>query len=213
MSKYGHRTGNWKDSIINKLGGEAAGDAFLRGELKVVWVAKQIIWNLLNFVVTETVSFTARPGDTVSEFFKTRDGLYVWGAFRNLMDSNWLASSIQTIPQTKISYYDLKKSANDFQIQKEFEDNKTPFIFENLGVFLAVLAGLILAQWNNEKEGPLLANGYANLFYVRIGSVVFTVGVDWDSGGRSWDVDAYPRDGIEWGAGRRVFSSNEHLEA
>lgn len=36
MSKYGHRTGNWLESIVNKLGGEEAGEAFLRGELQVV---------------------------------------------------------------------------------------------------------------------------------------------------------------------------------
>ena len=35
MSKYGHRTHNWFESIVNKLGGEAAADAFLRGELTV----------------------------------------------------------------------------------------------------------------------------------------------------------------------------------
>ena len=36
MSKYGHRTGNWLESIVNKLGGEEAGEAFLRDELTVV---------------------------------------------------------------------------------------------------------------------------------------------------------------------------------
>ena len=36
MSKYGHRTGNWHESIVNKLGGEEAADAFLRDELSVV---------------------------------------------------------------------------------------------------------------------------------------------------------------------------------
>lgn len=32
MSKYGHRTGNWHEAIVNKLGGEEAADRFLRGE-------------------------------------------------------------------------------------------------------------------------------------------------------------------------------------
>jgi hypothetical protein len=36
MSKYGHRKGDWLEAIVNKLGGEEAGDAFLRGELTVV---------------------------------------------------------------------------------------------------------------------------------------------------------------------------------
>ncbi|MBI5139882.1 MAG: hypothetical protein HZA94_00295 [Candidatus Vogelbacteria bacterium] len=213
MSKYGHRTGDWKDAIINKLGGEAAGDAFLRGELTVDQVAKQAVLAILNFISTATVSFTARPGDTVSEFFKTRDGLYVWDAFRNLMDETWLASTIQNPSPIRISYYDLNKSANDFQTEKEFEGNQAPFIFENFGVFLAVLAGLILAQWGGKKDGPLLDNGYANLFYVRIGSEVFTVHVSWSSVDRYWHVFASPRGSFEWDAGLRVFSSNEHLDA
>ena len=35
MSKYGHRTHNWFEAIVNKLGGEDAGDRFLRDELSV----------------------------------------------------------------------------------------------------------------------------------------------------------------------------------
>jgi len=35
MSKYGHRTMNWFEAIVNKLGGEEAGDAFLCDELIV----------------------------------------------------------------------------------------------------------------------------------------------------------------------------------
>ena len=35
MSKYGHRTHNWFESIVNKLGGEEAADRFLRDELSV----------------------------------------------------------------------------------------------------------------------------------------------------------------------------------
>lgn len=32
MSKYGHRSVNWLESVVNKLGGEDAAEAFLRGE-------------------------------------------------------------------------------------------------------------------------------------------------------------------------------------
>ena len=35
MSKYGHRTHNWFEAIVNKLGGEESADAFLRDELVV----------------------------------------------------------------------------------------------------------------------------------------------------------------------------------
>ena len=35
MSKYGHKTGNWFEAIINKLGGEDGAEQFLRGETAV----------------------------------------------------------------------------------------------------------------------------------------------------------------------------------
>ena len=34
-SRFGHRTHNWFEAIVNKLGGEDSADAFLRGELAV----------------------------------------------------------------------------------------------------------------------------------------------------------------------------------
>jgi hypothetical protein len=35
MSKYGHRTGNWLEAIVNKIGGEEAADAFLCDEIVI----------------------------------------------------------------------------------------------------------------------------------------------------------------------------------
>jgi hypothetical protein len=35
MSKYGHRTINWFEAIVNKLGGEEAAERFLRDELAI----------------------------------------------------------------------------------------------------------------------------------------------------------------------------------
>ena len=35
MSKYGHRSHNWFEAIVNKLGGEEAAEQFLRDELSV----------------------------------------------------------------------------------------------------------------------------------------------------------------------------------
>lgn len=36
MSKYGHKTVNWLEAIVNKLGGEEKAEAFLRGEIEIV---------------------------------------------------------------------------------------------------------------------------------------------------------------------------------
>ncbi len=35
MSKYGHRTDNWKEAVLNRLGGEEQSERLLRGELMV----------------------------------------------------------------------------------------------------------------------------------------------------------------------------------
>lgn len=70
----------------------------------------------------------------------------------------------------------------------------------------------LMEKQKNGKDGVLLNNGYANVFYVRdkIG-VVRAVGVDWDDVG--WSVRAdevtYPHG---WLVGRQVFSRNSVLK-
>lgn len=53
MSKFGHRTVNWFEAVINKLGGEERADAFLRGEL-IVRMAEKF------FVLWRTVAIGVR---------------------------------------------------------------------------------------------------------------------------------------------------------
>ncbi len=43
MSKYGHRTGNWLESVINKIGGEDRAEALLRGEWMLVEVNPPVV--------------------------------------------------------------------------------------------------------------------------------------------------------------------------
>jgi hypothetical protein len=67
----------------------------------------------------------------------------------------------------------------------------------------------------NGEEGQLLTNGYWNLFYV-IGKdgLLFVVGVGWDSGVRSWRVDAWRLDEDDyWVSDDRVFRNTLVLEA
>lgn len=66
---------------------------------------------------------------------------------------------------------------------------------------------LLQAQKDGEN-GPLLTNGYANIFYVRdVNGVLRAVGAGWDGGG--WHVVARPvTDPYGWGYGSRVFSRN-----
>ncbi len=50
MSKYGHRPHNWFEAIVNKLGGEADAERFLRDELvvinKALLVARIVLWRV-----------------------------------------------------------------------------------------------------------------------------------------------------------------------
>jgi len=62
----------------------------------------------------------------------------------------------------------------------------------------------LISQQSNGEEGVLLANGYANIFYVRdVDSLLRPVGVFWDGDG--WGVDAYSV-GVGWVDDDRVFS-------
>ncbi len=63
------------------------------------------------------------------------------------------------------------------------------------------------------KEGILLTNGWANIFYVRDSAgVLRTVRVFW--GGVGWGVDAYSVGGpYVWNDGHRVFSRNSDLKS
>lgn len=52
MSKYGHLTGNWYEALVNKMGGEARANAFVRDELILVPRNTIKIWDGDPFEVT-----------------------------------------------------------------------------------------------------------------------------------------------------------------
>ncbi len=58
----------------------------------------------------------------------------------------------------------------------------------------------------NGEEGDLLTNGWANIFFVRVGGVLRAVDVFWDVGG--WRANAHALDDDRWRYGSRVFSRN-----
>lgn len=71
---------------------------------------------------------------------------------------------------------------------------------------LTEISALISMQPNGE-EGVLLANGGANIFYVKDkDGVLRAVDVYWRDDG--WGVDAFALDGFHWRDGRQVFSRN-----
>lgn len=77
MSKYGHRTHNWFEAVINKLGGEEAAERFLRDELTISepmrpWVESD---GVIYFTVTsdgksgpEWIAHFEKKGDRVGDY-------------------------------------------------------------------------------------------------------------------------------------------------
>lgn len=56
------------------------------------------------------------------------------------------------------------------------------------------------------QKGELLANGYSNLFYVRLEGRVVAVNVYWHSDDREWYLSVYDLDDDRWHDGACVFS-------
>lgn len=142
----------------------------------------------------------------LATFFKTRDGLWVSDEFRQRI----LAPALEmpeTAPASVGEPYDLPRNMTDAQILEKVGHK----VFENPRALLLTLARLIDEQWGG-KEGNLLTNGYANLFYVRGRnekgeSEVFAVDVDWDVGNGEWLVLACRLDDNAWPEGFRAFPS------
>lgn len=130
-------------------------------------------------------------------FYKMRDGLFIGDFFRDNILAK--AASVKKLPATTFKSFNLTKDAYDRDIIPCLPQNYEFDISEAL----ARIAQMI-GQQPNGKEGDLLNNGYANLFYVP-GCVV---SVCWFATYLNWDVDACLRDGFDWDAGRRVFVRN-----
>lgn len=150
---------------------------------------------------------TLKSAINLADFFKTRDGLWVSEEFQKQILASALGLS-EIAPASVGEPYDLPKGMTDAEILSKL-GNK---IFENPRAFLNTLARLIDEQWGG-KEGDLLNNGYANIFYVRRVNVkgepeVFVVDVRWDAGSGRWCVDAYRLVDRTWRAGGRAFPSN-----
>lgn len=129
------------------------------------------------------------------EFFVDRKGLYVFSSF----ESNILQKAVETKEGSKFELvsFDLVESADDEKIESGLPKNH---IFSETDV-CAIVASLIEKQ-EGGKEGVLLSNGYANLFY----TPSRVVGVRWRAGDGEWGVGGWGRGGTSWGAGDRVFS-------
>ena len=128
--------------------------------------------------------------------FRTREGLWVYDGFRNLVVAK--AKPSKAGETHKVVRAELMQDLTDEKIETSLGGEH---FFEETAL-CAIITDLIDKQPEG-KEGVLLNNGYANLFYT-----VCVVSVRWVSGYRRWDVRTWHRDGRRWLAGDRVFSRN-----
>lgn len=151
---------------------------------------------LLRPVATSTAPARAKPID-LSEFFQNRPGLYVWDSFCERLDVE-NREPIQSAPERPYVASLLKSDAYDQDIRKELPE-------EHLST-LEDIAGFIDAQPEG-KQGFLLNNGYANIFYVAgKNGEVFAVNVYWGSVDREWFVNDWNLgEAGEWSADDRVL--------
>ena len=126
------------------------------------------------------------------KFFKTRKGLCVSDEFIRHTKDIGVAESAEAAP---LKRFDLVMRAYDREIKAELSEKHEVQLWQ--------IAKLIEAQ-EDGTSGPLLTNGYANIFYV----AGFVVRVSWYGGSRRWDVDAWRLGGDHWDGGHRAFSSN-----
>jgi len=153
------------------------------------------------------------PADTITlpaskkrfnpdEYYQTCDGLYVWDDFSDRIIP--ATSPIRQVPEMEVRAFDLDKSMNDAEIRAKLPKGH---VFEDASIFCAHLGGMIDRQPKG-KEGDLLSNGYANIFYVRgKANEVFAVHVYWNAGHREWLVYTNPLADYSRDAGNRVFSA------
>jgi len=171
---------HWK-ALGTKLGGVEVVKAILRG----------------TSAVTVAIN-TINPHD----FFKTREGLWMSSNFNDLILSGASKKKVSA-DETTVGYADLAQAANDAEIGGELPEGH---VFEDVDTFLVHLATLIEGQWGG-KEGTLLNNGCANIFYVKVNGEVFAVYVFWFAVGREWVCRARRLDDVRWSAGCRAFSA------
>jgi len=190
--------------LLNKLANPETSEdtlftlkALLKGRVEIV---KD---KLLSFIGTVDIPETTDAFFGKKIFKKDSKEVRFYGFSNNFM--NWFLKGEGLVEKPsiacKLRYTDITQDSLDDPIIEEL-GGKT-----EVRTTLSQIHSLLLKQPQGKKEGVLLTNGYANIFYVKdLEGELRAVYVLWRGGG--WGVNAvsveYP-DG--WYAGDRVFSS------
>ena len=150
---------------------------------------------LLRPIAVVNAPARTKPFDT-SEFYQNRPGLYVWDSFRERLDIE-NCELVPSAPERPYVASLLKKDAYDRDIRRELPESHLSTLED--------IAGFIEAQPEG-KQGFLLNNGYANIFYVAgKNGEIFAVDVGWGSDDRVWFVGGWRLGGLGgWSAGYHV---------
>ena len=162
-------------------------------------IVAQAVILALEFLGKVTVQVT-EPVNS-NEFFQTREGILVEDGLNDL----FVGDTVHSVGIVELSKYGIKKNSLDRNIRRELPENH---VFE-ADEFCQIITTQINKQWGG-KQGDLLNNGYANIFYVRSKDKkkVFTVGVYWRSDDLEWRVYFWELDDDQWPAESCVFSRN-----
>jgi hypothetical protein len=143
-----------------------------------------------------------------AEVFVTGPDRYVYNSFTNRITKAY-PGSIARRPSRGFKYDDLQTASRDkrdiIPSLGGTSDGKLP---ESQVYYPDEIDRLMKHQAKGPKSrhGPLLTNGFANIFYViGVGGELFAVSVRWDVSRWYVGAGALDEDGVHWSAGRRVF--------
>jgi hypothetical protein len=199
------------EAVWNKLGGEGGVQRFLRGETKIIEVAKKIISGLLEFVGVATVPATTSKLVAKEKFVRDtgRKAKVKISYLGNNFTEWFLSGSGKTedpITEQTLRYHKLRQSSVDGPIIGEFGGEA------KAETTLSEMFSLMEKQKSGE-DGVLLNNGYANIFYIKDqNGALRAVYVYWYDDG--WLVYAHSVENpYGWRDGSQVFSRNSVLES
>jgi len=151
-------------------------------------------------IAATTEKFVAREKFVVNVVNTDREAKVKIAWLGNNFKDWFLGKTEAPATEVNLDYARLTRPMLDDEIRKEIGAGREE-------TTLAAIWALMERQ-PNANSGALLANGYANIFYVRdVNGGFWAVSVYWDADVSGWDVHAFSvSNPSRWGVGCQVFS-------